>query len=53
MKEYKVVELGFLSLTKRAQKIEDIINQYALDGWRYVDIPYGQSCLILERDKNR
>ena len=52
MKEYKVVALR-LGLTKRAQKFEDLMNQYARDGWKYVDIPNGWSNVILERDKSR
>lgn len=52
MKEYKVVQLK-LGLTKRMQNFEDLMNQYARDGWRYVDIPHGWSSVILERDKSR
>ena len=52
MKEYKVVELK-LGLRNRGQKFEDLLNQYAREGWSFVEIPYGWNSVILERDKNR
>lgn len=52
MKEYKVVTLK-LGLRNRNKKLEDILNQYAREGWFYKNIPHGWNSMILERDKNR
>ncbi len=52
MKEYKVVELN-LGLRNRTQKFEDLLNQYAREGWQYKHIPANWNSVILERDKNR
>ena len=52
MKEYKVVQLK-LGLRNRVQNFEDLLNQYAREGWRVVDIPQGWSVIVLEREKNR
>lgn len=51
MKEYKVV-MPSLGLTKRIEKLEDILNQYAREGWVYKQITSG-GVLVLERSKNR
>ena len=52
MKEYKVVQpkLGF---RHRFQNFEDLLNQYAREGWQVIDISAGWSSVVLERDKNR
>lgn len=52
MKEYKVIQpkLGFRN---RFQNFEDILNQYAREGWRVKFIGQGWSSVVLERDKNR
>lgn len=52
MKEYKVIipKLGF---TKRNEKMEDLLNQYAREGWIAKHIGQGWSSIIFERDKNR
>lgn len=52
MKEYKVVPMK-LGLRNRNQNFEDLLNQYAREGWKYADIPYGWNSVILEREKNR
>ncbi|MEN8878739.1 MAG: DUF4177 domain-containing protein [Polaribacter sp.] len=52
MKEYKVVELK-LGFRNRTQNFEDLLNQHAREGWRFVKIPHGWNSMILERDKNR
>ncbi|GAB5564364.1 MAG: hypothetical protein Wins2KO_14270 [Winogradskyella sp.] len=52
MKEYKVVEFK-LGFRNRSQRFEDLLNQHAREGWRMVQIPYGWSSVILEREKNR
>lgn len=52
MKEYKVVELK-LGFRNRTQNFEDLLNQYAREGWSMVQIPNGWNSVILERDKNR
>tara|TARA_R110002049_G_scaffold305723_1_gene503086 strand:- start:1907 stop:2065 length:159 start_codon:yes stop_codon:yes gene_type:complete len=52
MKEYKVVipKLGFRN---RLQNFEDLLNQYAREGWMVNHIAQGWSSVVLERDKNR
>jgi hypothetical protein len=52
MKEYKVVQLK-LGLRKRIQNFEDLLNQYAREGWEFKEVPQGWNSVILERDKNR
>lgn len=52
MKEYKVVSVR-LGLRNRMQNFEDLLNQHAREGWRFVEIPHGWASMILERDKNR
>lgn len=52
MKEYKVVTLK-LGFRNRTQNFEDLLNQYAREGWEYKDIPHGWNSIILERVKNR
>jgi hypothetical protein len=54
MKEYKVIKKGFW---KKDTDFEDILNQYAREGWK-VSSALGNghgdfSKVILERDKNR
>ncbi len=54
MKEYKVIKKGFW---KKDHDFEDILNQYAREGWK-VSSALGNghgdfSKVILERDKNR
>ncbi len=52
MKEYKVIQpkLGFIN---RLQNVEDILNQYAREGWSVNFIGQGFMSVVLERDKNR
>ncbi|WP_299339373.1 DUF4177 domain-containing protein [uncultured Psychroserpens sp.] len=52
MKEYKVVtpKLGFKN---RIQKYEDLLNQYAREGWIVKHIGQTSPMIIFERDKNR
>lgn len=52
MKEYKVVmpKLGFRN---RIQKYEDLLNQYAREGWEVKHVPPNGMTIIFERDKNR
>lgn len=52
MKEYKVV-ITKLGLTKRDQKFEDLLNQYAREGWVVSYVAPGWVSVVLERDKNR
>jgi hypothetical protein len=52
MKEYKIVQLK-LGFGNRNQTFEDVLNQYAREGWVYKEILQGMSSIILERDKNR
>lgn len=52
MKEYKVIQpkLGFRN---RIQNFEDLLNQYAREGWVLKDVAQGWVSIVLERDKNR
>ncbi|MBU2928506.1 DUF4177 domain-containing protein [Winogradskyella psychrotolerans] len=52
MKEYKVVQpkLGFRN---RIQNFEDLLNQYAREGWVVKDIGVNWSSVVFERNKNR
>ncbi|TCK66789.1 uncharacterized protein DUF4177 [Winogradskyella wandonensis] len=52
MKEYKVVHLK-LGWKNRLQALEDILNQYAREGWIVKEMGHGWTSAILERDKNR
>jgi hypothetical protein len=52
MKEYKIVQLK-LGFRNRVQNFEDVLNQYAREGWVLKEIPNGWNAVILERDKNR
>lgn len=51
MKEYKVL-IPSLGITRRMEKLEEILNQYAREGWVYKQITSG-GVLVLERNKNR
>ncbi|MCA0132072.1 DUF4177 domain-containing protein [Winogradskyella alexanderae] len=52
MKEYKVIQpkLGFRN---RLQNFEDLLNQYAREGWQVNFIAQGFMSVVFERDKNR
>jgi len=52
MKEYKVVQpkLGFRN---RSQNFEDLLNQYAREGWQVRYINDSWMSVVFERDKNR
>ena len=52
MKEYKVIQtkLGFRN---RNQNLEDLLNQYAREGWRVVELSQTWTFVVFERDKNR
>jgi hypothetical protein len=54
MKEYKVVSpsLGFRN---RVEKLEDILNNHAREGWIVKDLSVAEGgyIIIFERDKNR
>ncbi len=52
MKEYKVVILK-LSFRNRTQNFEDLLNQYAREGWVLKEVPSGWNSVVFERDKNR
>ncbi|CAM1347558.1 hypothetical protein [Tenacibaculum insulae] len=52
MKEYKV-EIPKLGLTKRQEKFQDFLNQYAREGWIVKDIGQNWSSVVFERNKNR
>lgn len=52
MKEYKVVtpKIGFRN---RSKQFEEILNQYAREGWIVCSIAQGWTSVVFERDKNR
>ena len=52
MKEYKVItwQMGF---TKNNQKLEDVLNQYAREGWVLRDLSDNSARIVFEREKNR
>ena len=52
MKEDKIVQLK-LGFRNRIQTFEDLLNQYAREGWVYKEMPPGWNSVVLERDKNR
>ena len=52
MKEYKVI-IAKLGLKNRTQKYEDLLNQYAREGWIVKHIGHNSPMVIFERDKNR
>ncbi|SEB75374.1 hypothetical protein SAMN04489761_1665 [Tenacibaculum sp. MAR_2009_124] len=52
MKEYKVI-MPKLGLRNRYQKLEDLLNQYAREGWNLKHLGEGWTNIVLERDKNR
>jgi len=49
MKEYKVIQPK-LGMRNRFQKMEDLLNQYAREGWTVKDIAQGWVSVVLERD---
>ena len=52
MKEYKVVTPK-LGLSKRMQKLEELFNQYAREGWVVNHVAQSAYFVVFERDKNR
>lgn len=52
MKEYKVVNWK-MGLSNNNERLEDVLNQYAREGWMLKDIAENTTRIIFERDKNR
>jgi len=52
MKEYKVVK-SKLGLGNWNEKIEDLLNKHAREGWELKHAQQNLTMFILERDKNR
>lgn len=52
MKEFKVAErpFGFNNVHK---KIEDFLNQHAVQGWTVVHVAPNLTTFIIDREKNR
>ena len=52
MKEYKIItpRLGF---SKRNEKMQELLNQYAREGWVAKHIAVNWANIIFEREKNR
>jgi len=52
MKEYKVVNTK-ASIIKRNEKLEELFNQYAREGWQLKFLHQSFTVAVFERDKNR
>ena len=52
MKEYKVVSWK-MGLSNNDQRLEDVLNEYAKQGWRMVQFADSSYRIVFERDKNR
>lgn len=52
MKEYKVIKPK-LGISHWNKKMEDLLNQYAREGWVLKFIDPNFSMIVLERNKNR
>ena len=52
MKEYKVISKS-LGLTKNNQRLEDLLNQHAREGWILKFMGEQINTIVLEREKNR
>lgn len=52
MKEYKVVSWK-MSFSNNNQRLEDLLNQYAREGWSVIHIADNNTRVVLERSKNR
>lgn len=52
MKEYKVVNPK-LGITRRNDRLQEFLNQYAREGWHLNYIAPSFTTVILERDKIR
>lgn len=52
MKEYKVVSWK-MGLSNNNQRLEDTLNEFAIQGWRVIQVAENFQRVILERDKNR
>lgn len=52
MKEHKVVQfIG--GLTKNTQRLENVLNEHAKNGWEYKQFLENTGRIIMERTKNR
>ena len=52
MKEYKVV-MTKIGIMKRDEKLQDLLNQYAREGWIVKHLAESWASVVFERDKNR
>lgn len=52
MKEYKVIMLK-LGMRNRDQKLQEILNTHAREGWQLKELSTSWTSAVLERDKNR
>jgi len=52
MKEYKVTSWK-VGLTNNNQRLEDLLNEYAKQGWVLKEVAEQSYRIIFERDKNR
>jgi len=52
MKEYKVINFK-VGLSKNNERLEELLNQHAREGWVLKEFAENTSRIILERNKNR
>lgn len=52
MKEYKVVNWK-MGLSRNNVKLENLLNEYARNGWSVIHIAEQTTRIVFERDKNR
>lgn len=51
MKEYRVITPK-LGLSKRMEKLEDLLNQYARERWEVKHVAQSAYFIVFEREKN-
>ena len=52
MKEYKVINWK-MGLSNNNQRLEDVLNHYAREGWSLKDLNDNYTRIVFERKKNR
>ncbi len=52
MKEYKVISWK-IGLTNNSEKLQDVLNLHAKDGWSVIHIAEQTTRIVFERNKNR
>lgn len=52
MKEYKVINWK-MGLSNNNKKLEMVLNEHAVSGWKVIHIAEQTTRIVFERDKNR